>query len=331
MSQFIFPLIFVFAFLGAVMLVQGAAALVFAGREKARRVNRRLSMLESGMDRREVYETLVRRPASPKFSSLALVRAHDRAAVYLQQAGVSVPPMRVAAYAIAAALAMWGLAIFVLRASGMAVGPREMILSLFGAATIAGYVGWTWVAGRRIKRLKALEEQLPLALDIVIRALRAGHPVVSAVQLVTEEMGDPIGSEFGVIVDETTYGVEFREALRNFARRTGSEDAHFFAVSVGIQWETGGNLAEILSNLANVIRARIMLGRRVRALSSEGRMSAWILSGLPVVLISFLSLTQPQFYTSKFDNPVFWPIVSGIVVLYLLGLLLMRSIINFKY
>ena len=144
-------------------------------------------------------------------------------------------------------------------------------------------------------------------------------------------MGDPIGSEFGLIVDETTYGYEFREALANFARRTASPDAHFFAVSIGVQAETGGNLAEILEGLASVIRGRTMLGKRVRALSSEGRASALLLSALPVLLVAFMLLTQPTYYTSKFSDPIFWPVAGGVFASYLVGLLIIRRIINFKY
>ncbi len=137
------------------------------------------------------------------------------------------------------------------------------------SAWLASYV---WLTSRaQARRQKVFEGQLPLALDIVTRALRAGHPVVSAVQLAAEEMGDPIGSEFGLIVDETSYGLEFKDALLNFARRTGSPDAHYFAVSVGIQSETGGNLAEILTNLADVIRDRQSLTSAREGASQRGK------------------------------------------------------------
>jgi tight adherence protein B len=204
-------------------------------------------------------------------------------------------------------------------------------VSLIASCGLSFGAVWFWVNSKRNERLKKVEEQLPLALGIVNRAIRAGHPVVSAVQLAAEELGDPIGSEFGLIVDETTYGSEFRDALVNFARRTGSPDAHFFAVSVGIQSETGGNLAEILVGLASVIRGRQTLAKRVKALASEGRTSAQILSALPALLIAFFALTHPRFYTDKFADPVFWPIVIFIGLLYLLGWFMIHRIINFKY
>jgi tight adherence protein B len=184
---------------------------------------------------------------------------------------------------------------------------------------------------RRNARLRKIEEQLPLALDIVTRAIRAGHPVVSAVQLAAQEMSDPVGTEFGLIVDETTYGLEFKEALANLARRTGSSDAYYFAVSVGILSETGGNLAEILTNLSDVIRGRLNLRLKVKALASEGRMSAVVLSVLPILLVGWLLFSNPSFYSSKANDPIFWPAVGVLGVLYLLGQFSINRIVNFKY
>ncbi|HEX5262946.1 MAG TPA: type II secretion system F family protein, partial [Phenylobacterium sp.] len=131
--------------------------------------------------------------------------------------------------------------------------------------------------------------------------------------------------------DEYTYGSDFKDALTSFARRTGSADAHFFAVSVGIQAETGGNLAEILDGLASVIRARRTLGKKVTALASEGKASAYVLSGLPIFLVGSLMLMQPTYYTEKAGDPLFVLIASLVGVLYLAGWLIIRRIINFKY
>ena len=136
---------------------------------------------------------------------------------------------------------------------------------------------------------------------------------------------------FGLIVDETTYGVEFKEALANFARRTGSSDAHFFAVSVSIQSETGGNLAEVLEGLATVMRGRSTLGKRVKSLASEGRASAILLTVLPVVMVAFQLLVHPTIYSDKFSDPIFWPVVIATAVIYGLGWVMVNRIINFKY
>jgi tight adherence protein B len=233
-------------------------------------------------------------------------------------------------YVAMAGTGVWllSLAILVVKGSSLVNG---ILTALVIAAVLAGVGAWVWLDGRRKKRLKKLEEQLPLALDIVIRAIRAGHPVISAVQLASEELGDPIGSEFGLIVDETTYGLEFKEALVSFARRTGSADAHFFAVSVGIQSETGGNLAEILEGLAAVIRGRQTLAKRVKALSSEGKASAVILSVLPLFLIGMMMLLAPTFYTSKFGDQLFWPVATAVLVVYLIGQVIIKKITTIRY
>jgi len=144
-------------------------------------------------------------------------------------------------------------------------------------------------------------------------------------------MGDPLGTEFGLVSDETNYGFEFKDALANLARRTGSADATYFAVCIGIQTETGGNLAEILDGLARLIRGRNALSQRVRALSSEGRASALILSVIPVGIVSFVMVTHPDIYTQKFGDPIFWPSVIFIIVLYFVGLLIINRITNFRY
>lgn len=331
MGQLVLPLIFVLAFVAVVMIAQATASGYMEARSRTQRVNRRLTLLDKGMDHKAVYETLVRQREAPRIRNASILNLYNLAQRHLSQAGLNLSPLGVAGIWLVSALGLWIFAIILLRTFGAALPVRQMIIALVGAVILTGLAVVIVLNFLRTRRLRILEDQLPLALDIVIRSLRAGHPVVSALQLVTSEMGDPIGSEFGLIVDETTYGFELREALANFARRTGSEDAHFFAVSVSIQTETGGNLAEILENLAQVIRGRITLGKRVKALSSEGRMSAVILSCLPLFLIGSLALGQPQYYAERWGDPIFWPVVGGVFVLYCLGLYIMHRIANFKY
>jgi tight adherence protein B len=325
------PFIYVLAFLAVVLGIQSIASLVFASRERTKSVNRRLAMLNSGMAPEDVFSALVRRTGGPNIRNQRLLGAYDALATYCRQAGLGITPMRLIGFVVGATALLWMVAMTILRGGSGPTIVGGAIVSLIGAATLTTAAAWMWLSSRRTKRLRKLEEQLPLALDVVVRAIRAGHPVVSAVQLAADELGDPIGSEFGLIVDEYTYGSEFKDALLSFARRTGSQDAHFFAVSVGIQSETGGNLAEILEGLSAVIRDRRALAQKVKALSSEGKASAMILTALPVFLISTLMMAQPKFYTDKFSDPIFWPVVSMVLLLYLVGWLMIRRIINFKY
>lgn len=331
MGENLTPLIYVFAFLAVIIGVQSVAQLVFSARDRDRQVNRRLSMLESGVAPDRVYASLVRRPVQRLVQYPGLAGLQDRIGLYCRQAGLDVTLMKLVAFVGAGAAILWLFSLYFLRSGEILNVIVSGTFSLIVSFIISGLAAWVWLSRRRIKQFRVLEDQLPVALDVINRAIRAGHPVVSAVQLAAGEMGDPIGSEFGLIVDETTYGLEFREALMNFARRTGSPDAYFFAVSVSVQSTTGGNLAEILAGLASVIRGRSTLSKRVKALSSEGRASALLLSALPIFLIGFMMLTNAGFYTTKFSDPIFWPTVIIVSIVYMFGLVLIRRIINFKY
>jgi tight adherence protein B len=331
MQQAIESLIYVLAFIAMVVAVQGVAGIIYSSRDSVERTNRRLTMLASGMSRSDVYAKLVRRPLDAPGNNAVVAQYYSRLVLYYRQAGLEGSPLQALLFVGAAAIGLWLASFLLLRGGGLTGLILNAVIALPASLVLCSLAFFTWLSHRRGKRLKQLEEQMPLALDVINRALRAGHPVVSAVRLAGEEMGDPIGSEFGLVVDETTYGYEFREALVNFARRTGAPDAHFFAVSIGVQSETGGNLAEILEGLASVIRDRTMLGKRVKALSSEGRASALLLSALPAFLIAFILMTQPSYYTAKTSDPIFWPVAGGVFASYLVGLLLIRRIINFRY
>jgi tight adherence protein B len=330
-EPFFVPLVYVLAFIAVVLIVQTATGLVLSARDREKHMNRRLAMLHSGMNPSDVYAALVKRPQGSAGIDPRLQGAYERLETYCRQAGLTITPWRLLAFAAAGTGVLWLLGLVFVKSSSGGAFAFNAIISLLGAALLSCATVWTWLNRMRTGRLKKLEEQLPLALDVVVRAIRAGHPVVSAIQLAAEELGDPIGSEFGLIVDEYTYGSDFPEALRNFARRTGSSDAHFFAVSVGIQTDTGGNLAEILEGLASVVRARRTLAKKVRALASEGRASAMVLSGLPIFLVGFLMFTQPSYYTDKITDPLFWPIVIAVLFLYGVGWIAIQRIVNFKY
>jgi tight adherence protein B len=323
-------LIYVIAFVAVALLAWSVGSLVLSRGDSRGRINRRMAMLESGANPDDVYQRLVRRSAS-NLPEGELRRLHDRINDFVHQAGPELSPLRLLAFWLAGAAALWVASLVLLLPHAKGAVLLNSAVSMVGATALSLLAVWVWVSGRRRARLKQIEQQLPLALDIINRAIRAGHPIISAIQLSAQELGDPIGSELGLIVDETTYGMDFKDTLVNFAMRTGSSDAHFFAVSVGIQSETGGNLGEILEGLAAVIRGRVSLDLKVKALASEGRISAYILSALPVIVVGALALLQPRFYTDKFAEPAFWPVVAGVVVLYWIGWVIIQRIVNFKY
>jgi tight adherence protein B len=175
-----------------------------------------------------------------------------------------------------------------------------------------------------------MQDQFPTALDVFVRGLRAGHPIAAALDLLTVEMPDPIGSQFGVVVDEVTYGAELRDALQAMADRWDLEDMRMFVVSLSVQSETGGNLAEILDNLSTVIRERHSMYLKVRALSSEGRMTAIMLTVLPVFAFAMLFLMNPSFYLDVADDPAFMPSFLGLILMYVIGFITIRKMVDLK-
>lgn len=331
MNAVMIPLIYLLAFVAIILLVQTAAGLIFAAGDRTQRVNRRLTMMQAGMTREQIYTTLVRRPSPTGPRDQRLARLYERFASYCRQAGVSSSPQRIVLVTLGIAGAIWTVGLMLANSTTLLQFMFNGAASLVAALLLASVGVWLWLRRERNGRLRKIEEQLPVALDIVSRALRAGHPVISAIHLAADEMGDPLGSEFGLIVDETIYGIEFEDALVNFAERTGSGDAHFFAVSINIQAETGGNLAEILQGLATVIRGRRTLAKRVKSLASEGRASAILISILPVLVVGIQFIIQPEIYISKFGDPIFWPTVAVTAAVYITGWIIIHRIVNFKY
>lgn len=203
------------------------------------------------------------------------------------------------------------------------------IVLAFAAAVAIGLpvLAVSFMAQRRRRKM---QEQFPVALDIFVRALRSGHPIASAIDLLTQEMEDPIGSEFGLISDEVAYGAELTDALEDLAERWDLEDIRMFVVSLSVQNETGGNLAEILENLSHVIRERASLYLKVRALSSEGRMTGWLLTALPIFTFVSLFTMNPEFYLSVASDPIFYIGFPAMLVWYAIGVISIRRMIDLK-
>jgi tight adherence protein B len=316
----------------AVFILAEFAISAWRRRSKGTRaVNKRLRMIEGGMDREVVTSKL--RKSQP----LEFVNANGiigKALKSIQQSviasGVAFP-----AHQIMLAMTLGSALVTVLVIIGAALAGYSVN---FGSVQLAIVVGLSIGLGIPMiilsrmasKRRQKMQEQFPVALDIFIRGLRSGHPVSSALDLLTKEMEDPIGSEFGLVLDEVAYGADLRDALQSMADRWGLEDIQMFVVSLSVQNETGGNLAEILANLASVIRERASMYMKVRALSSEGRMTALVLTALPVLTMSGLFLLNPTFYLDVAQDPIFVPGFLGLIVMYFLGFFTIRKMIDLK-
>jgi tight adherence protein B len=202
-------------------------------------------------------------------------------------------------------------------------------------AVLAGMLGGTalpYLVLRmlRSRRQKKFGAQFPDSLDIIVRSLRAGHPVPIAIAMVGREMPDPIGSEFGIVSDEITYGADLETAMRNLYCRIGSDDLPLFVTAVAIQGATGGNLGEILENLSGVIRQRFKMRRKIRALAAEGRASAMILSALPIGMFIVIQVIAPDFYGSMWNEHLTKILLFSAGGWMLVGNLIMFKMVNFK-
>lgn len=185
----------------------------------------------------------------------------------------------------------------------------------------------SYLASRRQARFL---EQLPQAVDLVARALQAGHPVTSAMSVVAKQMEDPIGSEFGLVIQEMTYGLDRDAALQSLVARFPLAELRMFVASLEVTRESGGNLAEVFLKLAESIRAKAHLRRKVRAITAEGRMSFWVVSSLPVVVGGALMVLRPSFYTDVMGDPLFWPLMALSPVMLAIGAAIMWRMVNLK-
>jgi tight adherence protein B len=199
-----------------------------------------------------------------------------------------------------------------------------------GAGMALAIVPWLYVQRKRWIRLRKIERQLPEALDLLTRALRSGHAFSSALQMLGEEMAEPIAGEFRIVRDEVNFGVALSQALMNLCERVPVTDLRYFVVSVLIQRDSGGNLTEVLSNLSRLIRERMKLFGKIRVLSSEGRLSAWILGLMPLGMVALLEFANPEFIEPLWTDPIGIAIVKTLVVLMAIGVLVLIKIIRIR-
>ncbi len=280
-------LVYVLAAASVVLFVEALYLVFFSATSYRSRINRRLRLMEGQPDRESILIQLRRERGLTRGGLYSLpVLSLNRLVL---QSGLSMGLPRfllVNAVAVAAlfAVALWYRENLV-----------EAALVAAGCGLLLPYAALRFMRSRRHGQFGA---QFPDALDVIVRSLRAGHPVPVAIAMVAREMPDPVGTEFGIVSDEVTYGADLETAMRNLYFRVGQEDLPLFVTAVAIQTATGGKLSEILQNLSAVIRLRFKMRRKVRALAAEGRFSAMLLSGVPIALFLVLRVIAPDFYSS---------------------------------
>ncbi|MEM7438974.1 MAG: type II secretion system F family protein [Pseudomonadota bacterium] len=314
-------IIYILIFIGVVLIVEGIYLVCFGKSIKLNsRVNRRLALMESGKDQEQVLETL-RKERDQHLKGLKLPIMSILSAK-AQQANIAFSPQAlIAVMVFVGVFAFVGLTFF----TGAGLILRVIVSLLLGGGGV-----YFWLNGKAKKRMAAFEEQLPDAVDLIVRSLRVGHPFNNAINIVATEMPDPIGSEFGMIVDEVAYGSDIAGALTGMAERIDVPDLRFLTVAVAIQQKSGGNLAEVLDGLSKVVRARFKLFRRVNAITAEAKWSGMFLSAFPLLALLAVQVTNPTYYDAVKPTPYFMPAAIIVFALLAVNIFVMRSMVNIK-
>jgi tight adherence protein B len=306
-------------FIGVLLAFDGILEFFSRGNGGEEAINRRLRMLASGADPEEVLNLLRRRRPADGLERVPGLREWQTLVI---QSGIATAPGRL-------------LALLLLGAAGLAL--ILMLLGIAGltALTLALLLGIALpvmiLVQIRSRRANRIARQLPDGIDLMVRSLRAGHPLNAAFQVIAREMPDPLGSEMGIVADAITYGDDLTDAVTAFADRVGIEDARYLAVAINIQAGTGGNLAHVLEALAGVIRERFAMLRKIKALSAEGRLTAMIVSVVPLVIYFSLNLISPTYYGDVADDPLYTPFLATGAVLTVLNGIVLRRLVRFHF
>lgn len=320
-GQTLLYLIYVLAAASVILAVEVMYVSIAGTRARAGIINRRLQIMGGDAPAEQSLQGLLQErglTASGDFAFgvIALNRLYT-------QSGITGNPISFAAVFVLAGLVLALIAIILLDFS-VTVASFVFLFVAFALPLLV-------LRRARNKRIAKFASQLPDALDMIVRSLRAGHPTTVAIGLVAREMPDPLGTEFGIVSDEISFGLSLEQAVRKLSERVGFEGLHLLSVSLSIQAKTGGNLTEILSNLASVLRERRKLRLKIRALSAEGRMSAWIISLFPVLMFLILLGIAPSYYGDVWGNPLIMPVFVIFGTWALLGDYIMYRMVNFDF
>jgi tight adherence protein B len=313
-------LLYAAVFTAALVAVEAIMRGYFKSSERHRAVNHRLSLLEVSDDHRKTYSDMLKeRGAGDSWRQTPIMQ---RLLQFYAQSGIKFDARRFALFAIAGALLTW-LAVRFLVPSTLFRIPVFLLIGLLIPALVVWRV--------RARRMRKFELKLPEALDVANRSLAAGHPLPAAISLVAREMPDPIGTEFGLLSDELTYGVTLDDALVNLADRVGVEDLNLLAISLSVQAGTGGNLVEILQNLSKTLRDRTLLRAKVRAISSEGRITAIFMSMYPFLLYVMIKILSPTYFDPVWESGHGAIVVSVLLAVMAIGNIILYKMVNFEY
>ncbi|HJS79643.1 MAG TPA: type II secretion system F family protein [Vitreimonas sp.] len=311
--------IYVLVFVAIVLAVEGAWLFARSVSPHSRELNRRLALINQKDDPKAGLELVRERQGGPLSQAITARAPWLGQLIWMSRAKVSPAVLLAASFAFSIA--------FVALSSFTGAPVVLSVIFGFGAGFGAPFALLAMMADRR---RRTFLDQFPNAVDLVARSLQAGHPVPVALGIVAEQSPDPIGTEFGIVIDEMAFGLDRDEALSNMVQRFPLPELHLFVAAIQITRETGGNLAEVFLKLADVIRSKATLRKKVSALTAEGRLSCIILTLLPVALFAILSAFRPDFYGAVSDDPLFAPMMTVPPILLLFGAFTIWRMVNFK-
>ncbi|PUB16321.1 type II secretion system F family protein [Yoonia sediminilitoris] len=315
------PIIYIVIFIAVLALVQGVYLVIF-GKSISMdgKVNRRLDMLDKGGNREQVLDQL-RKEMTQHMKSQS-IPIYSMLASKAQKANIAFTPGQLMLLMVV--VSFFAFILLTLQTE-VNVAIRALVAICMGIGGV-----YTWVSGKAKKRMNMIGEQLPEAVELMVRSLRVGHPFSSAVSIVAREVPDPLGTEMGMISDEAAYGRDMGETLKAMAERLDIQDLRFLAVAVTIQQTSGGNLAEILDGLAKVIRARFRLFRRVDAITAEAKWSGKLLSGFPFLALVGINMVKPDYFDEVMESSYFIPACLIVGAFLVLNLIVMRALVDIK-
>ncbi|MEP5761639.1 MAG: type II secretion system F family protein [Litoreibacter sp.] len=315
------PILYGIIFIAVLMLIEGIYLVAFGKSISLNnKINRRLDMMQKGGTREKVLEQL--RKEMNQHMNSGGIPLYSMLSEKALRANIAFTPT-----ALMVMMGVLAVVIFVIltQVTAASVPIRIAISAFMGVGAV-----YVWVNNKAKKRMGMLEEQLPDAIELMVRSLRVGHPFASAINIVAKEVSDPLGTEFGVISDESSYGRDVAESLKHLAERMDMQDLRFLAVAVSIQQTSGGNLAEILHGLSKVIRARFRLFRKVAAITAEAKWSGAFLSGFPLAALVGINVLQPDYYTEVQETQFFIPACIVVGVFLTVNMIFMKIMVTIK-
>jgi len=312
-------------FVAVLLLSQGLVTPVFGENKRIRkRMNSRLQAIEASLEG-PTASSILRKEYLTKLSPfgrwMESLPGMESLRNSIEQSGSNHKAYHVVLLCLALAITGGIISWYILKLHIFVVIPIVLV---------SAYLPLFKVKRDRIKRLEKFEEQFPEALDVMVRALKAGHPFSNTMQMVAEEMADPVAREFGLTFSDLNYGNDVRHAMLGLLERVPSMNVMAFVTSILVQKETGGNLTELLSKISTVIRSRFKLNRKIKSLSAEGRMSSWVLTLIPFGLFAMIMVTSPDYLTILTESEQGIKVITIASVGMIIGIYWLRRIIHIE-